>query len=123
LEYVKIAPVTDFDRARYRTYSLLGRVVGVFLCDDGSFVVREARCKHQGADLGAGRLVGARVTCPRHGWEYDLCTGECVNMSSLPLRSHGVKVENGWIYVTMAPLEAEAPPEDDWSNLFTLKNP
>lgn len=123
MDYIKLASVSDFARARFRSYSVLARKVGVFVADDGSFVAREVRCKHQGADLGLGKLVGSRVTCPRHGWEYDLGTGECTNMSSLPLRSHGLKVENGWIYVTPAPLEAEAPPEDDWSNLFTLKNP
>ena len=122
MDYVKIAPVSDFERARFRSYSVLAGKVGVFFDDDGSFVAREVRCKHQGADLGAGVLVGSRVTCPRHGWQYDLCTGECTNMSSLPLRAHGVKVESGWIHVTLTPLEAEAPP-DDWGPLFTLKNP
>jgi nitrite reductase/ring-hydroxylating ferredoxin subunit len=123
VDYVKIAPVSDFERVRFRSYAILARRVGVFRDDDGTFVAREVRCKHQGADLGAGRLVGSRVTCPRHGWEYDLRTGECTNMSSLPLRAHGLKIENGWIHVTPNVLEAEPPPEDDWGALFKLKNP
>ena len=123
MDLIKLAPVTDFDRVRFRSFPVLARVVGVFRDDDGSFLAREVRCKHQGADLGAGRLVGSRVTCPRHGWEYDLRTGECVNTSSLPLRPHLLEIRDGWIFVSPLPMEAEAPPEDDWSNLFRLKNP
>lgn len=126
MDLIKLAPVSDFDRVRYRTFPVLGRVLGVFRADDGTFVVREARCKHQGADLGAGRLVGTRVTCPRHGWDYDLATGECVNMASLPLRPHGVEIRDGWLWVSPSPLEADAPPpadQEDWSQLFKLKNP
>jgi len=125
MDLIKLAPVTDFDRIRYRTFPVLGRVVGVYRCDDGTFLAREARCKHQGADLGAGRLAGSRVTCPRHGWEYDLATGECTNMGSLPLRPHAFEVRDGWLWVSPMPQEAEAaaPAEEDWSQLFRLKNP
>ena len=27
--------------------------------------------------LGAGRVVGNRLRCPRHGYLFDLTTGEC----------------------------------------------
>jgi nitrite reductase/ring-hydroxylating ferredoxin subunit len=35
-------------------------------------------CTHQGGPLAEGRLTGTRVACPRHGWMYDVRTGECV---------------------------------------------
>lgn len=35
-------------------------------------------CTHQGGPLGEGRLSGTRLACPRHGWMYDVRTGQCL---------------------------------------------
>ncbi len=35
-------------------------------------------CTHHGGPLSEGRLAGARVTCPWHGWMFDVRTGECL---------------------------------------------
>jgi nitrite reductase/ring-hydroxylating ferredoxin subunit len=34
-------------------------------------------CAHRGAPLSEGKLSGARLTCPWHGWMYDVRTGQC----------------------------------------------
>jgi nitrite reductase/ring-hydroxylating ferredoxin subunit len=34
------------------------------------------RCPHAGALLSAGELDGRQVTCPGHGSQFDVCTGE-----------------------------------------------
>ncbi len=41
---------------------------GVFACAD--------RCPHAGAVLSEGEMEGAVVTCPRHGSQFDVRTGE-----------------------------------------------
>jgi nitrite reductase (NADH) small subunit/3-phenylpropionate/trans-cinnamate dioxygenase ferredoxin subunit len=35
-------------------------------------------CTHQGGPLSDGKLSGARVTCPWHGWQFDVRTGQCL---------------------------------------------
>ena len=35
-------------------------------------------CTHQGGPLGDGRLSGNRLTCPWHGWMFDVRTGHCL---------------------------------------------
>ena len=42
----------------------------VFACSD--------ECVHQGGPLGEGRLTGTRLTCPWHGWMFDLKSGTCL---------------------------------------------
>jgi nitrite reductase/ring-hydroxylating ferredoxin subunit len=37
--------------------------------------VLDARCSHMGADLGRGRVIGERLQCPLHHWEYGLHGG------------------------------------------------
>ena len=105
MEYVKIATRKDFEDTRLKSYRLLGRLVAIFRQDDGSFLATEGACKHQGADLTAGELRGAVVTCPRHQWQYDLLSGQCLNHDSLPLRRYGVKTDGDSILVTLTPLE------------------
>jgi len=57
-------------------------------------------CAHQGGPLSEGRLSGARLACPWHGWMYDVRTGQCV----MPARggavpSYPVRVEGGDVWV------------------------
>jgi phenylpropionate dioxygenase-like ring-hydroxylating dioxygenase large terminal subunit len=53
-----------------------GRVI-VWRGDDGAARVMSAFCPHVGADLSVGAVIGDRVQCAFHHWEYD-GTGRCV---------------------------------------------
>ena len=66
----------------------------VFACSD--------ECPHQGGPLSEGRLSGARLACPWHGWMYDVRTGAC----ALPARgaavpSYPVRVEASDVWVEL----------------------
>ena len=104
MQFVKIAKVEDFERRRCKSFSILARKVGIFKDPDGSFYAIEVSCKHQNADLTTGRIKGDTVTCPRHGWEYNIRTGECLNHTSAPLRRYACKVEDGHVFVSLTPL-------------------
>ena len=82
---------------------IMGKPVAVFTGDSGGLFSREMACKHQGADLTAGHFRGSEVTCHRHGWQYDVSTGECLNRESPPLREHEVAVEDGAVFVSLFP--------------------
>nr|WP_295467805.1 Rieske 2Fe-2S domain-containing protein [Mesorhizobium sp.] len=53
-----------------------GRIV-IFRGDDGAVRVMSAYCPHVGADLSVGQVIGDRIQCAFHHWEYDV-TGKCV---------------------------------------------
>ena len=62
-----------------------------------------ATCTHQGGPLHEGKLSGTRLTCPWHGWMFDLRSGECV----MPSRggrvdTYPVTIEGGDIWVEIA---------------------
>jgi len=59
-------------------------------------------CAHRGGPLSGGKLNGARLACPWHGWMYDVRTGQCVfpgRGASVP--SYPVRVDAGEIWVEM----------------------
>ena len=53
-----------------------GRIV-VYRGEDGVARIQSAYCPHLGADLSVGKVIGTRVQCAFHQWEYDV-NGMCV---------------------------------------------
>jgi len=51
------------------------RIVALFNVD-GEFYALDGVCPHQGGPLGEGQLCGMIVTCPWHGWQFDVRTGQ-----------------------------------------------
>ncbi len=61
---------------------------------DGAYYATQDRCAHIGWPLSdGGDLSGTKVTCPMHGWCYDVTSGEVVRgMRSLKLRTYQVVI-------------------------------
>ena len=51
-----------------------GRVLALFNVE-GEFYAVDNSCPHRGGPLGEGHLQGKVVTCPWHGWQFDLTCG------------------------------------------------
>jgi phenylpropionate dioxygenase-like ring-hydroxylating dioxygenase large terminal subunit len=47
-----------------------------------AFALRDA-CPHRGIPLSYGRFDGKSVECSYHGWRFDGCTGQCLEIPSL----------------------------------------
>ena len=47
-----------------------------------AFAMRDA-CPHRGIPLSYGHFDGKNVQCGYHGWEFDACSGRCVEIPSL----------------------------------------
>ena len=107
MEYLRVARVSDFPEEAIRSVRVFGRLIALLRMKDGTFTAIEGACKHQGADLSKGERNGWIVTCPRHGWQYDLTSGQCLNHDSLPLKRYGVQVEGDEISISFQPLDEE----------------
>ena len=79
--------------------TLLGRHVGLFRDERGELHAIEVTCRHQNADLTLGERCGTLVTCPRHGWVYDLATGACLTEPWARLRRFAVREEAGTVWI------------------------
>ncbi|BHH82969.1 Rieske (2Fe-2S) protein [Desulforhopalus sp. 52FAK] len=105
MDYIKIAKINDFEDKHIKSYTVMGKKVGIVRQENGDFFAIEVGCKHQSADLTEGPIDGLVVTCPRHQWKYDLLTGECLNHDSTHLRRHALKVEGQNILISLFPVE------------------
>lgn len=108
MPFVKVGREADFG-AGMRALSILGRKIGIFRGEDGRLRAMEVVCRHQNADLTQGRRDGDVVTCPRHGWRYDLRTGECLTEPWARLRSFALEVRDGEVFVSTSPFSEDGP--------------
>ena len=61
---------------------ILGLPFVAFRDADGQAHVLAETCPHRGGSLGMGKVIGGRIACPYHGWQYD-GTGRCAHIPSL----------------------------------------
>jgi nitrite reductase (NADH) small subunit len=52
--------------------------IALFRAGDGVYAYPNA-CPHKGGPVGEGHVVDGIVTCPWHGSQFDIMTGECVS--------------------------------------------
>ena len=86
-----------------------GRVVAVAHAETGTWHALDGVCPHQGGPLGGGRLCGSTLTCPWHGWQFDVTDGRhrlsvAVRQPTFPVecRDDGV-----WVSLPAAPGASE----------------
>ena len=68
---------------------------------DNQFFATQGHCLHLQGPLGRGELEGAVLTCPWHGWQYDVRTGLNEFDHAIELRTYEVRVEDGEIQVAV----------------------
>jgi nitrite reductase/ring-hydroxylating ferredoxin subunit len=68
---------------------------------DGRFHATQNECLHLRGPLGHGELEGCVVSCPWHGWQYDVTTGENEFDRALALETFEVVVEDGEVKVAV----------------------
>jgi len=74
------------------------RIVALVHVDDRFFAL-DGICPHQGGPLGKGHLSGGVVTCPWHGWQFDVTSGQHQSIPSLVQPALPVKVEGDDVFV------------------------
>jgi nitrite reductase/ring-hydroxylating ferredoxin subunit len=67
----------------------------------GSFFALDGVCPHQGGPLGKGVLAGCVVTCPWHGWQFDVTSGQHQFAPTVRQPCYAARVEEGRVFVDM----------------------
>lgn len=117
IERHEIADVDEFEDGSRIVTEVRGREIAVFHVD-GEFHAIVNYCIHEGGPLCEGPLRGQLsvaedgwswavekpdriVSCPWHGWQFDIETGENVDDGSYVVPTYETVVEDGTVYVVM----------------------
>jgi len=105
VEFVPVARVEDFPPGTVRSVRVGEEEVALAHCDGGFYAVQQA-CVHLQGPLGEGHLEGCLITCPWHGWQYDVRTGQNDFDLAIQLQTYDVQVDDGEIRVRLPRVEA-----------------
>ena len=93
---------------RAQTIPLLGRKIVIYRDATGLIHALDARCPHLGADLGKGKVVGDKIQCAFHHWEFG-CDGNCQKAPGLDeipkrhVRTYPTQEKWGYVWIWNGP--------------------
>jgi nitrite reductase/ring-hydroxylating ferredoxin subunit len=96
---VRAASFADLAPGAPRRVDVEGLRVVLARVGDRVYACADA-CAHRGGPLGEGKLAGSRLTCPWHGWMYDVRTGQCLLPArGGPVATYPVRVDGDDVLV------------------------
>lgn len=100
-DWIDIANVEDCPAGSAIEAVAGDRMVALFNVD-GTFHALDGVCPHQGGPLGKGVLDECIVTCPWHGWQFDVRDGQNQLSESIKHPRFEVRVEGERVLVRPA---------------------
>ena len=98
--YLSVARVDEIVPGTAKQVAAGGKALAIYNVG-GKFYCTQGVCLHRGGPLGEGDLDGTTVTCPWHGWEYDVTSGVNKMNPDVRLACHSIMVEGGEIKVSL----------------------
>lgn len=100
-EWQRAGSLAELQEAKAMMARVAGKRVAMFLVG-ADVVATNGRCPHAGGPLHEGEVEGQIVTCPWHGWSFNLVTGLCEDDPALTLERFPVRVEGDDILVVLS---------------------
>ena len=97
---MRVAAVADVPPGTGRVVVAKGRVLALFNVH-GTFYALDNTCLHRGGPVGEGDLEETIVTCPWHGFQYDVTSGRNLFDPEVGLETFAVRVEGDDIFVAV----------------------
>ena len=101
-KFIRVAAIDEVPNGTGKEVMAGDHLIALFHVD-GEFFALDGVCPHAGGPLGQGELTDRVVTCPWHGWQFDIQTGRhCLN-DKLTHPSFPVKVDDQDVLVDVGP--------------------
>lgn len=98
-QFIRITSESDLPPANQAKEFSCGNKTMCIANLDGKLSAMDNICLHRGGPLGQGVVEGGKVTCPWHGWAWDVKTGATDMDPNLKVRIYPMKIENGEVLV------------------------
>jgi len=96
-----VGEASEVADGRGKCFTAAGRKIAVFQVG-GRFYALDDRCTHADASMSDGWITGGCVSCPWHGAEFDLETGEALSLpATKALRTYPVALVGGRIEIAV----------------------
>jgi nitrite reductase (NADH) small subunit/3-phenylpropionate/trans-cinnamate dioxygenase ferredoxin subunit len=100
--FVRTVKVEEVPPGTVRELQIEGKAIALANLGGRLYAINNT-CLHRGGPLGQGPLEGKVVTCPWHGWQYDVTNGELVQNPAVGVDCYATEVRGQDIFVDVAP--------------------
>jgi nitrite reductase/ring-hydroxylating ferredoxin subunit len=97
-EFVKVGMLQDLAPGSAKAVEIAGKAIALYNVD-GALFATDNTCPHRGGPLGEGELDAGVITCPWHGFQYDVKSGKCLTNPALGISCHAVRRDGDNILV------------------------
>lgn len=98
MAFERAAKQDEIPRGQIREFQVAGKSVAIANVEGKLFAINSI-CLHHGGPLGEGDLEGKLVTCPWHGWQYDVTTGKLAQQPDSGVNCYPVELRDGDVFV------------------------
>jgi nitrite reductase (NADH) small subunit len=107
-DLIYLCSVADIHKGNSKTFSIadekvIQKDIAVFNIN-GNFCAISNICVHKGGPLSQGILEESIVTCPWHGWKYDVRTGKSPHKGGDSVESFKVHTIGDKLYIDPIPM-------------------
>jgi nitrite reductase (NADH) small subunit len=95
---VRAAAKAEILSGTIREFQLDGKAVALANVG-GKFFAVNGVCLHQGGPLGEGEMDRQVVTCPWHGWQFDVTNGQLLTNAAVTLACYPVEIRGEDVFV------------------------
>ena len=99
-QWTRIAATDECPEGQGIEVVTAGRVIGLYQVE-GEYYAIDGVCPHQGGPLGKGALTGCVVTCPWHGWQFDVRNGQHAINGNLCQPQFTLRIDGNQILVAV----------------------
>jgi nitrite reductase (NADH) small subunit len=98
MAFVRAMKIGEVPPGMIRELQLDGKVIALSNVGGKLYAINNV-CLHRGGPLGEGELTGQVVTCPWHGWQYDVTSGRLVTNPAVGVETYPVELRGDDVYV------------------------
>lgn len=96
----RVASLADLTDDKPLGVTVRGHKLALFKVEGAVFATKGV-CPHASGPIHCGTVANMAVTCPWHGWAFDLRTGACTEDPDLKLGVYQVEVDGDDIMVAL----------------------
>jgi toluene monooxygenase system ferredoxin subunit len=99
--WVRICDANEVPEGQVRGFQVAALSFPILVAHVGgeTYLASSSICPHEDVSLLSGDLQGPIITCPGHGYEFDLVTGRCKHDAGLRLRRFPVRLSGDALFV------------------------
>lgn len=98
MAFLRATKIGEVPPGMVRELQLDGKVIALANVGGKLYAVNNV-CLHRGGPIAQGELSGQVVTCPWHGWQYDVTSGKLLTNPAVGVETYAVEVRGDDVYV------------------------